>query len=140
MRFRRRLSPEAKVDLIPMIDVVFQLVIFFMVTSTFMMTPGINLVLPASTTAEPVIMSELVVTIVSGEEVYINRDRYSLSSFEQALAEIAAASKDEIESVIIEGDQKVTYELMINVLDLLRKRGFSGINLRLREDAGEAGS
>ena len=46
MRFRRRLTPEARVDLIPMIDVVFQLVVFFMVSSTFMLTPGIKLALP----------------------------------------------------------------------------------------------
>jgi biopolymer transport protein ExbD len=140
MRFRRRLSPEAKVDLIPMIDVVFQLVVFFMVTSTFMLTPGISLVLPASTTAEPVIMSELVVTVVSPDEIYINRDKYGLRTFEQALADISALTKDEIESVIIEGDEMITYELMITVLDLLRKRGFTGINLRLREDTAEPGS
>jgi biopolymer transport protein ExbD len=140
MRFRRRLSPEAKVDLIPMIDVVFQLVVFFMVTSTFMLTPGISLVLPTSTTAEPVIMSELVVTVVSPDEIYINRDKYGLRTFEQALTDISALTKDEIESVIIEGDEMITYELMITVLDLLRKRGFTGINLRLREDTAEPGS
>ena len=135
MRFRRRLSPEARVDLIPMIDVVFQLVVFFMVTSTFMMTPGINLVLPSSTTAEPVLMSEIVVTIASRDEIYINRERYSLRSLEDALFDISNEEKDDIQSVIIEGDENVTYDLMISVLDVLRKRGFTGINLKLREDA-----
>lgn len=135
MRFRRRLTPEARVDLIPMIDVVFQLVVFFMVTSTFMMTPGINLVLPTSTTAEPVLMTEMVVTIVSDEEVYINRDGYSLEDFEAALAVLATEAAEEIESVVVEGDESVTYELMITVLDVLRKHGFIDINLKLREDA-----
>jgi biopolymer transport protein ExbD len=131
------LSPEARVDLIPMIDVVFQLVVFFMVTSTFMMTPGINLVLPTSTTAEPVLMSELVVTIVSPEEVYLNRDGYSLENFETALAALANEATEEIESVIVEGDQSVTYELMISVLDILRKHGFVDVNLKLREGIPE---
>jgi biopolymer transport protein ExbD len=135
MRFRRRLTPEAKVDLIPMIDVVFQLVVFFMVTSTFMMTPGINLVLPSSTTAEPVLVSEIVVTVASQDEIYINRERYTLRTLEDALFDISDGEKDEIQSVIIEGDENVTYDLMISVLDVLRKRGFTGINLKLREDA-----
>ena len=135
MRFKRRLSPEARVDLIPMIDVVFQLVVFFMVTSTFMMTPGINLVLPSSTTTEPVLMSELVVTIASQDEIYLNRDRYTLSTLESALFDISDEDLEEIQSVIIEGDENVTYDLMISVLDVLRKRGFTGINLKLREDA-----
>ena len=118
-----------------MIDVVFQLVVFFMVTSTFMMTPGIGLVLPSSTTTEPVLMGEMVVTIVSADEIYLNRDRYTLESFDEALAGISEDKREEIKSVVIEGDEMVTYELMISTLDLLRKSGFTGINLRLREDA-----
>ena len=140
MQFRRRLTPEAKVDLVPMIDVVFQLVVFFMVTSTFMLTPGINLVLPSSTTAEPVIMSEMVVTIVSPDEVYLNRDQYTLETLGSALAGITDDEFEEIESVIIEGDEQATYEVVISVLDILRKRGFSGINLKVREDSSEEGT
>lgn len=137
MQFRRRLSPEAKVDLVPMIDVVFQLVVFFMVTSTFMMTPGINLVLPSSTTAEPVLMGEMVVTVVSADEVYLNREQYNLESFDEALGAISEETRKEIQSVVIEGDEFVTYELMVTTLDLLRKSGFTGVSLRLREDTSD---
>ncbi len=135
MRFRRRLTPEARVDLIPMIDVVFQLVVFFMVTSTFMMTPGIKLELPSSTTAEPVIMTEMVVTIASADEIYLNRDGYSLEGFNDALAGLSEERKAEIESVILEADESVSYEVMITVLDVLRRNGFTGVSLKLREDA-----
>jgi biopolymer transport protein ExbD len=135
MRFRRRLTPEAKVDLIPMIDVVFQLVVFFMVTSTFMMTPGINLVLPSSTTTEPVLMSELVVTVASQDEIYLNRERYTLSTLEEALFDISDEEKEKIQSVVIAADENIPYGLMISVFDVLRKRGFIGMNLKLREDA-----
>jgi biopolymer transport protein ExbD len=120
-----------------MIDVVFQLVVFFMVTSTFMMTPGIKLVLPSSTTAEPVIMTEMVVTIAAEDEIYLNRDGYSLEGFDDALADLSEERKDEIESVILEADESVSYELMITVLDVLRRNGFTGVSLKLREDATE---
>lgn len=134
MRFKRRLSPEARVDLVPMIDVVFQLVIFFMVTSTFLMTPGINIVMPTSTTTEPVIMSKLVVTVSSQEEIYINRDRYSLAELDDGLSSIGEEMKEEIESVVLEVDADVPYELLIRVMDRLRKNGFSQQSFRLRED------
>jgi len=135
MLFRRRLSPEARVDLIPMIDVVLQLVIFFMITSTFVMVPGIKLTLPTSTTVEPVLMTEMVVTIVSDDEIYINQDGYDLKAFDAALADLAASEdREKIESVVVEGDQKVSYELMIDVLDALRRHGFVGVSLKLRED------
>ena len=134
MRFQRRLSPEARVDLVPMIDVVFQLVVFFMVSSTFMMGPGIKLVLPSSTTTEPVIMTELVVTISSEDEIYLNREKYSLQDFGVALAALPADQKEGVESVVVEGDESIPYELMIKVLDDLRKNGFTGVSLKLREE------
>ena len=137
MRFRRRLSPEARVDLIPMIDVVFQLVVFFMVTSTFLMTPGIKLVLPSSTTAEPVVMTEMVVTIASEDEIYLNREGYSFQDFGGVLDALATEEKEKIEAVIVEGDVSVSYELMIRVLDILRKNGFTEVSLKLREDTSD---
>lgn len=132
MTFRRRLKPTATVDLIPMIDVVFQLVVFFMVSSTFLLTPGISIELPDSSTAEPVVMTRLVVTVVSGEEIYLNRERHTLETLEEGLA---AFEGRDIESVIIEGDESVSYSLMVRLLDRLRGAGFSGITLRTRDQS-----
>ena len=73
MRFRRRLTTRTNVDLIPLIDVVFQLLVFFMVSSTFILTPGISLILPRSATSEIVAMTKLVITVVSKNEIYMNK-------------------------------------------------------------------
>ena len=138
MQFRRRLTPEARVDLIPMIDVVFQLVIFFMVTSTFLITPGISLVFPKSTTTEPVLMSNIVITISSPDEIYINRDRYNLVEFEEALAGLDEQDRAEIESIVLEGDRTISYDLLVKVLDRLRLYGFETVNLKLlSEDSNQ---
>lgn len=133
MVFKRRLKPEAKVDLIPMIDVIFQLVVFFMVSSTFILTPGIALELPDSTTAEPVVISRLIVTIVSEDELYLNDELSSVSSLGDMLDAMSDNSSDDIENVVIEGDRRASYSLMVEVLDILRESGFTGINLRMRE-------
>ena len=68
-RIRRRLKPSVNADMVPMIDVVFQLVIFFMISSTFIQVPGIALTLPESETAERVTGSELIGTIGDNESV-----------------------------------------------------------------------
>ena len=134
MQFRRRLRPNANVDLIPMIDVVFQLVVFFMVSSTFIMTPGIALDLPQSTSAEPVVMDRLVITVVSTDELYLNRSRLDLPGLDRALSELGGNRDEQATlSVIIEGDQSVPYNLMVQVLDLLRRNGFRAVNLRTLE-------
>jgi biopolymer transport protein ExbD len=133
MRFRRRLSAESRPNLIPMIDVVFQLVVFFMVSTTFIITPGISLVLPSSQTAEPVAMSRLIITVVARDEIYFNKERHTLASLNQRLAEITEQEKEKIKTVVLEGDRSISYSLLVEILDVLRRNGFKGVNLRTRE-------
>lgn len=132
MKFQRRLSTRVDVNLVPMIDVVFQLVIFFMVSTTFSVNPGISLALPESSTSEPVAMTNLVVSILSEEEIYLNREEYNIYNIGNALAEIGQEARDEIRTVVVEGDKNISYDLMVRVLDLLRRNNFKGINLRTR--------
>ena len=133
MRFRRRLSTQSTPNLIPMIDVVFQLVVFFMVSTTFIITPGISLVLPSSQTAEPVAMSKLVITVVARDEIYFNKERHTLASLSSRLAEITEAEKEQIRTVVLEGDRTISYSLLVEILDILRINGFKGVNLRTRD-------
>jgi len=136
MQFRRRLKPQVNVNLVPMIDVVFQLVIFFMVSSTFILTPGISIIFPSSTTSEPVVMSKLVVTVVSREEVYFNKEKFEIRELDEKLSSITEEERSDIKTVVLEGDRGISYSLLIEVLDLLRRNGFRGINLRTRETRG----
>jgi biopolymer transport protein ExbD len=133
MRFKRRLSTQSTPNLIPMIDVVFQLVVFFMVSTTFIITPGISLVLPSSQTAEPVAMSKLVITVVARDEIYFNKEKHTLASLNDRLAEITEAEKEQIKTVILEGDRTISYSLLVEILDVLRINGFKGVNLRTRD-------
>jgi biopolymer transport protein ExbD len=132
MRFRRRLATDSNLNLVPMIDVVFQLIIFFMVATTIIITPGIALVLPSSSTAEPTAMSRLVITVVSREEVYINKERYNMRSLNARLAGVTAKEREQIKSVVLDGDRAISYSLLVEVLDALRRNGFKAINLRMR--------
>ena len=133
MRFRRRLQPNANPDLVPMIDVVFQLVVFFMVSSTFVMTPGLNLDLPESTADETISMTHVVISVVGPDELYLNDDRYDLEGLSGALSELADEEAEELRSIVVEGDSGVRYDLMVQVLDVLRQNGFRGAALRTRE-------
>ncbi len=132
MQFRRRLSPNANVDLVPMIDVVFQLVVFFMVSSTFVMTPGIALDLPAASSDEQVVMNRLVVTVASRDEIYLNRQELTLSGLGSALADLAEEEEQEegVRSIVLEADRAVSYELIVQVLGVLRQNGFRAVSMR----------
>lgn len=139
MRFQRKTTNlQPNVALIPLIDVIFQLVAFFIVTSTFIMAPGISINLPTSETSEPIFMTQLVVTVVSRDEIYLNKERYDLEGLDLELSTLPDVERDKIKSVIIEGDSNVSYNLMIGVLDVLRKNGFKAVSLRTREKEVES--
>jgi biopolymer transport protein ExbD len=133
MRFRRKFEPQAAVNLVPMVDVVFQLVLFFLVSTTLALVPGIRLQLPASGTAERTQIRQLVVTVASPTELYVNRERVaSPSELNDRLAAMSEADRTALESVIIEADQQVPYGLMVEVLDALRRNGLKDVGLRTR--------
>jgi biopolymer transport protein ExbD len=133
MEFKRRMKPAVNLDLIPMIDVVFQLVLFFLVTSTFIITPGINLNLPEAESSEPVLVSKLAITVLSEEEIYVNRERHTLRSLGPALRGLPTEMKDKVASLVVEGDSDIPYRLMVQVLDILRKEGYRGMALKTRD-------
>ncbi|RKX74071.1 MAG: biopolymer transporter ExbD [Spirochaetes bacterium] len=137
MRFERRMRPEVRVDLVPLIDVVFQLVIFFMVSTTFILTPGISLTFPAAATAEQVAMTRLVITVASRNEIYLNKEKLDIKTLNERLSEmqkqIEESGKDTTITAVIEADKDIPYSLMIEVLDSLRRNGFKGVNLKTRK-------
>ncbi|MBE3132364.1 MAG: biopolymer transporter ExbD [Acidobacteria bacterium] len=136
MKFRRRLELQSNLNLVPMVDVVFQLVLFFLVSTTFVLAPGIKLTLPASGTAESVVMEQMVVTIVSKGEVYLNKERFeSLGELGERVAQMPESERKQVDAVIIEADQDVPYGLMVQGLDVLRQNGFKNVGLRTRDVA-----
>ncbi len=136
MKFRRRLELQSNLNLVPMVDVVFQLVLFFLVSTTFVLAPGIKLTLPASGTAESVVLEQMVVTIVSPGEVYLNKERFgSLGELGERVSKMPEAERKQIDAVIIEADQDVAYGLMVQALDVLRQNGFKNAGLRTRDVA-----
>ena len=133
MRFRRKFEPQASINLVPMVDVVFQLVLFFLVSTTLALVPGIRLQLPASGTEENVPIRQLVVTVASPTELWFNNEPVeSPAGLDRRLAGMSEADRQALESVIIEADQQVPYGLMIEVLDALRRNGLKDVGLRTR--------
>jgi biopolymer transport protein ExbD len=116
-----------------MIDVVFQLILFFLVSTTFAVLPGINLQLPESSSAEAVAATPLSVTIINRDEVYINENRISFDDLPTELPRFLQSDETEKTNITLEADQSVSYGLIIEVLDILRTNGYQNINLHTLE-------
>ncbi len=126
MKFRRQLKAQVQPDLIPMIDIVFQLVVFFMVSSTFVVAPGIGLALPESNTEEQVNLDLYQVTVTRDGVLYFQDQEVD----DLALGEqLASLSDEQKERVIVQGEADVSLQQLISVLDMLRSQGIRNASI-----------
>lgn len=122
MRLAVGRRPDPIVDLTPMIDVVFQLVLFFMVSTTFKTNPAIQVDLPRS--AQDVVVSEsddLTIWMPLSGELYLNNRVVSADQLAQILDNAGASQPDSL--VIIKADRGVQHGRVVWAMDLARARG-----------------
>ena len=130
---RHQRRPGAQVDLIPMIDIVFQLILFFLVSTTFAMLPAITLKLPSSQTSESVSVGQITITLEKDGSIWLNSDK--VASYGELNERLAAFDEVEYEGrrdypVQLVADELVTNGAIVQVFDILRKNGFAALNLR----------
>lgn len=133
MKFNRRLEPRAMIDLVPMIDVLFQLILFLFVSTTFAVLPGINLNLPQSTTAEGTRTNGITITVSADGNLFVNADKVPIESLDAALQSLSVSVPKETVPVSLEADALVPNGTIVKILDSLRRTGFTGVNLRTKE-------
>lgn len=129
MRLPRRLSPQGLPNLIPLIDVVLILVIFFLVATVFRLGPGLALDLPKSTSAQNVTMTELRITVVGENDVWLGNLRTSLSQLDTVLKDKLRGKDLKTLRVVVEGGRDAPYQVVVSVLDVLRQNQVVGVNL-----------
>jgi len=135
MRMERRLKASVDIDMTPLIDVVYQLVIFFMITTVFKTAPGIKLDLPSSSTATTVAVSELSIVAISEEEIYVNKLRTNAAGAMQVVSdELEGKDIADIQAVL-EAESQAPYQLVIALLDALRRNGVENVGLITRAPA-----
>ena len=118
-------------DLTPIIDVVFILLIFFIVTSVFKKEElALMLELPSSNAKSMQVKQEQIFIELSVDKMAIRGIEVSFSSLEDNLKSI----KNKDEHVIVRIDKKVPYEKVVKVLDLLQKYSLNNLALVTNEE------
>ncbi|MBR4321837.1 biopolymer transporter ExbD [Treponema sp.] len=131
MKVSNRKKRGTAVDLTPMIDVVFQLILFFLVSTTFAILPAINVNLPESSTAQGSEIAGITITMQSNGKMWFNDEQVSFSTLGKKLASFDTGGKKKEEyPVTLEADENVTNGSVVKVFDVLRSQGFVSVNLR----------
>jgi biopolymer transport protein ExbD len=124
MRFKRNKRIENPPDITPMIDVVFLLLIFFMLSTTFIVKPGINISLPKSSAEEIRKQKEEIEISISREGgFYLDGDKVDLETLKERFIN---AAKTSIESVvIINADEKASHGDVVAIMDMAKESGIT---------------
>ncbi|WP_295162308.1 biopolymer transporter ExbD [uncultured Brachyspira sp.] len=128
MKFRRRFNIKSGIDLTPMIDIVFNLLIFFMVGSTIIETPQIEISLPKSESAKGSEKNETIVISISKDgRKYING--YESENLNDDLKEISNTEGELEKPVEIRSDEDVKTQILISVIDSIKNAGFTRLSI-----------
>jgi biopolymer transport protein ExbD len=121
MQLQGRRRAKVVINITSLIDVIFMLLLFFMITSTFLEQPGIKLELPAAKASAQGEPQEYVLTLDKKGELFLNRRPVTMDGLE---AEIRAAlPKMKDAALVLKADQEITHGLVVHVMDLARRAG-----------------
>ena len=132
MRLRsKRASIRSNVDMTPMIDIVFQLILFFLVSTTFAILPGIKLKLPTSHTSEGTSYQGITITADADGLLFFNEKEVAIDELgtELVMYDTGDIKKAEF-PVSLEADSEVTNGTIVKIFDVIRESGYAVINLR----------
>lgn len=129
MRRRRsgRLDDEAEVDLTPMLDVVFIMLIFFIVTASFVKEAGIDVTRPPAATAERKERGNILVAITADDQIWVDRRMVDPRALRANLERLHAENPQG--SVVIQADTESKNGLLVLVMDSARLAGIDNVAL-----------
>lgn len=132
MNLRPRRVEDPEINLISLIDVVLMMVIFFMLSSTFVDESGMKIQLPSASEQPQVTGSgeRIVITVTELGGYRVNeRDLVNSSRETLQAAVLAVAGESRNDRVILRADARATHQAVVTAMDVVGKMGFQQINV-----------
>lgn len=121
MQFRSKPKKRISINITSLVDVLFLLLIFFIVSSTFLEQPGMKLDLPESSGVESVKVEGFTIFITADGALFLNEDPVTMDALPKALEDIASRVNEK--GLVIKGDEGVRYGIVVKVMDAARNAG-----------------
>ena len=121
----------ALVDIAPLIDVVFILLIFFLVTATFVRDTGVRVTRPQATSARSLEPTSMRVSLTESGDIYIDGRSVSLAELQSSVSDFVARERKK--SVIVIPDAEVPARRLIEVMDVAKMGGANDVALAARK-------
>lgn len=128
MRFKRHIELEyvlKQIDVVPLIDIVLLLVLFFVLTSSFVAQPGTKVNLPKLVTSEAVKYENIEIVVSQGNITYLDGSEITTPGLKSLLNEVSKRKQ----GVLIKSDRRASLGKVVEIWDLCRDSGITQINI-----------
>ena len=122
---------EAEINITPMLDVVFIMLIFFIVTASFVKESGIDVNRPEAATAVKKERANILIAISDKGEIWINKRRVDVRAVQANIERLHAENPQG--TVVIQADKKATTDTLIKVMDASRAAGVFDVSIAAEE-------
>jgi len=122
---------KEEIDMTPMLDVVFILLIFFIVTASFVKEAGIDVNRPEAATAVKKERANILVAISDKGDIWINKRKVDVRSVQANIERLKAENPQG--TVVIQADKKSTTDTLIKVMDSARAAGVYDVSIAAQE-------
>jgi biopolymer transport protein ExbD len=111
-----------QINIVPMIDVIFSILVFFIVSTLYLTrSEGLPVNLPTAVTTQPLRQTQINVTISANGQIALNRKLIKLQNLENAVRSIVKPNAESV--VVLNADEKVAYGQVVRVMDRLNQVG-----------------
>ena len=132
IRRRKRPAEDSTIDITPMLDIVFILLIFFIVTTTFIKETGVEVNRPNASTAVADERGNILIAITENNEIYIDKRLIDLRAVRANVERLKAENPEG--SVIIQADQNSKTGLLVETMDQVRLAGVQNVSIAAEKD------
>jgi biopolymer transport protein ExbD len=131
-RLAQKEKDEATVDMTPMLDIVFIMLIFFIVTATFVKQSGLEVIRPPAETAEDQRRVSILIAVGDGGEVWMDNKEVDVRAVRAGVEKLLA--ENPLGSVVIQADTKSKAGILMQVMDQVRQAGAPGTAIATEKD------
>jgi len=123
----QQVEAEGEIDITPMLDVVFIMLIFFIVTASFVKESGIEVNRPDASTAQAKPRANILIAINASDEIWINKRRVDESQVRANIERLHAENPQG--TVVIQADEEAKTRKLVAVMDAARQAGVYDVSL-----------
>lgn len=126
-RYSSDRSDETAIDMTPMLDIVFIMLIFFIVTTSFVKEAGLEVNRPTASSAQTVKKGNIMVAVGAAGDVWVDKRRIEVDAVRANIERLRAESPDG--AVVIQADTEANAGVVVKVMDQIKMAGVESISI-----------